>query len=103
MVVLIGDNNPVLVVTGNGSWSLEFALFFATLSKFVLKLSFFIINFNSIVGAIGHHNQTRFGTGYTPWAAKLTPGFTFRPEGGYWHSDYCVVTTHANINLKKLY
>ena len=58
MVVLIGDNNPVHVVTGNGSWSLEFALSFSTLSKLVLESAFFIIDFNSVVGSIGHHDQT---------------------------------------------
>ena len=101
MVVLIGDNNPVLVVTGNGSWSLEFTLCFSTLSKFVLEPAFFIIDFNSVVGSIGHHDQTWFSAGYTPWAAKLTPGLPFRPECGYWHSDFSVVATHANINLKR--
>ena len=101
MVVLIGDNNPVHVVTGNGSWSLEFALSFSTLSKLVLESAFFIIDFNSVVGSIGHHDQTWFSAVYTPWAAKLTPGLPFWPECGFWHIDFSVVATYANVNLKK--
>ena len=101
MVVLIGDNNPVHVVTGNGSWSLEFALSFSTLSKLVLESAFFIIDFNSVVGSIGHHDQTWFSAVYTPWAAKLTPSLPFWPECGFWHIDFSVVATYANVNLKK--
>ena len=101
MVVLIGDNNPVHVVTGNGSWSLEFAPSFSTLSKLVLEQAIFIIDFNSVVGSIGHHDQTWFSAVYTPWAAKLTPSLPFWPECGFWHSDFSVVATHANVNLKK--
>ena len=101
MVVLIGDNNPVLVVTGNGSWSLEFTLFFSTLSKFVLESAFLVKDFNPVVGSVGHQNQTVFSATNTPRPTKLALIFTFRTKQGHWVRDTFVVATHTDIDSER--